>query len=156
MTRNLILVLTATFLMIIYSCKKSTPSAPDAIVNQFTFKGTTYKGTGAEFIYDGTFSTYKLAIIDSVYNYIYLAFKTIPTVNKVYTLSQYLSPLDPSACFIKVIPAAPSLNYNSTGLAGNTVNVTISGGKVVASFSNVSVSDGTTTTTVSGTLTQTK
>ena len=63
---------------------------------------------------------------------------------------------DPSTCSIQVgniYDATRPLGYLSTGKAGDKVILTVSGtGKLTTSFSNITVTDGTTIKTVSGTL----
>jgi hypothetical protein len=44
--------------------------------------------------------------------------------------------------------------YTSTGKSGDQVNLTISGGKVTATFSNIAVADNSGAPTVTGTLVQ--
>ena len=57
-------------------------------------------------------------------------------------------------CSIDVQTVTPSTIYSSTGKTGDVVNLTISDGKLNAAFTGVTVSNGTTTTTSTGTVIQ--
>lgn len=141
------------------SCKKSDPNSGIAASSQWSFDGGTYKpiqtlsaiafnqqalygigpGQPGIYIYFGT-NTQKAGVYNVVNG---------PSVNLTY-----------NQCVISII-TTNQLSFYSLGSPGGTVTVTVSGGKMTASFNNITVANIqnnviTSTGTVSGTLVHTQ
>jgi hypothetical protein len=129
------------------SCKKSSSGGAP---NQWTLNGTTYKGiiTSNEFGF--------LSSLDASGNAADISFVVTPTANGTYTVTDG-SGSDASDCSLEIETASGD-GWASTGKAGDKVTVTVSGGKITASFSGVTVESLNTqaVTTTSGTLVQTQ
>ena len=141
------------------SCKKSSDSKSTGATSQWTFNGVTYKVTNAS--YEST--TNELLANDDPGavgsgNFVRVFFWSAakPTGSVALTVVDYAtSTPDPSTCSIQVgnVYGTNPAQYLSTGKAGDKVTLTVSStGKLTASFSGITVSDGTTLKTVSGTL----
>lgn len=65
-------------------------------------------------------------------------FAAKPTANGTYTVKASGDALGATDCFVTIVNA-PSTAFFSSGKSGDVVNVTVTGGKVTASFSNVEV-----------------
>jgi hypothetical protein len=150
MRASFITIIIATFSIILFGCKKSTPPTvtTTSATTQWTIDGITFKGISTYFV-----SAADLFSSDSSGNAIDVYFSAIPTVNATYTVTA----LPPSAgqCIVGA-DLISSDSYTSTGVSGDKVTVTVSGGKVTASFTNITMSDGSVTKTVTGTVAQNK
>jgi hypothetical protein len=140
-----------------YGCSKSSTTSSTSITNatssEWVLSGTTYKGaiTG----YNDTTSTF-LAILNSTDisgNSITITFYSHPAANGTYAVSDAAGSNDCSIA-AETYKSGVSTIYDSGITAGDSVNVTISGGKLTAKFTNVTVGVGATATTVSGTVIQ--
>jgi hypothetical protein len=152
--RKLFFASLITFTCIIfYGCSKSNKNASSAST-EWTFNGNTYKGviTG----YDSLSAFPILSSKDSALNTIYLVFNSRPTANSTYTVVENVmdsATINPYVT-ISLGSATSNISYNSTGKTGDKVNVTITGGKLHAEFSNITILSTVDITTVSGTLIQ--
>jgi hypothetical protein len=94
----------------------------------------------------------------------------MPKRNNAITVGFNSHPIVSGACIVTkgvLGPGYPASNcalhvfgniagdYISVGKPGDVVNVTITNGKIHASFSNITIGDGSDTTTVSGNIIQT-
>jgi len=148
-----LLALIAITFITFYGCSKSSSSsgATTATSSQWTLKGTTYNGLATS--YNTSSGLGILTSADAAGNSITVTFYSHPATNGTYTVSDAANSND---CSINVQTYAnnASVIYSSTSKAGDNVNLIISGGKLKATFTNVTVSNGTTTTTTSGTVIQ--
>ncbi len=71
-----------------------------------------------------------------------ITFKDKPTVSKTYTVISSASALgtNANACIVGAVSGFSEF-YTSTGKVGDVVTVTVSGGKITASFSNITVEE---------------
>jgi hypothetical protein len=132
------------------SCSKSN-SGPDATT--WTFNGNTYKTTNSG--YDSSTLLGALYGQDTAGNGIGITFNAHPNENGTYIITNgFLGAGYPTnKCGLSVTGNnSPIPIYISTGKPGDVVNVTISNGKLRATFSNISIENGKDTTTVSGTI----
>jgi hypothetical protein len=128
------------------SCKKQTVS----LVSQWAVKGVTYRDGVEDFDF-GTLAFYSTNQTGAVIGYIYISFGKTPVTSGVYKVVPD-SISDNSSCSISV--DVPSHVYNSTGQAGDIVNVAVAGSKTTISFTNINLQEynNTDTATVSGTV----
>ena len=141
----------AMALLVFVSCSKKNANSNSTT---WTFNGKTYSASTA--VYD-TADVYGLLDAQDAAgnNGITIGFNSNPTVNGTYIVTKgVLGPGYPANnCALHVFGNS-SGDYISTGKPGEVVNVTISNGKIHASFSNITIADGSDTTTVSGTVIQ--
>jgi hypothetical protein len=146
-----ILLSIAVALLVFVSCSKKNVNSNSST---WTFNGKTYSASTAG--YDSA-DVYGLldAQDPSGDNGITIGFNSLPTVNGPYIVTRgVLGPGYPANnCALHVFGNS-SGNYISIGKPGDVVNVTISNGKIHASFSNITIENGSDTTTVSGTIIQ--
>jgi len=158
MKQNLLFFL-LTASLISLNCKKNSNSTPAVAKSQWTFNGITYKVTNAS--YEST--TNELFANDDPGavgggNFVRVFFWSAaePTGSVTLTVVDYTTSIpDPSTCSIQVgnVYGTNPTQYLSTGKAGDKVTLTVSStGKLTTSFSGITVTDGTTIKTVSGTL----
>jgi hypothetical protein len=146
--------------IIIQSCSKNNTSSNNNTLSdssQWVFKGVTY--TGVSTTYDTTSGTYLSGVLASTNNIadsISIVFYSHPSANGVYKLDNGTLPKpNPADCTIWVLHAGGT--YVSTGAAGDSARLTVSNGKLTASFTNITTEIRDTsfvTATVSGTLIQ--
>jgi hypothetical protein len=144
--------------LIFFGCKKDSNSTGSGTKSTWTFNGVTYNVTNGSF----ESSSNELMASDDASaagggNFIRVFFwsATKPTTNATLTVVDYATATtNPTTCSIQVgnIYGANPLQYLSRGTAGDKVTLTVSGGKLTAAFSNITVKDGTNTKTVSGTI----
>lgn len=155
-------LLCATMSMLLLACNKSDGVTTSKATSQWTFDGKTFKVTDASYDY----SSNTLTAADdggSVGggNFIKVTFgsATKPSKSATLTVVDFAATSNPTNCDIQVgnvYDATRPLAYLSTGKVGDKVDLTVSStGKLSVSFSNITVFDrGSTTKTVSGTLTE--
>lgn len=141
-----------------YSCSKNTSTKnTTSDSSQWTFKGVTYTGLATS--YDTTDVDVNpvsdvLKSTNEVSDSISIIFWTHPTVSATFTVNSGNLPRpDPTTCTIWLYHAGDM--YASTGKAGDSVDLKISGDTLTATFKNVTLIIGDTsfvTQTVSGTL----
>ena len=147
-------LISAIGVVLLLGCKKSSESQPPTqSKSQWTYDGKTYTATDAGYNENSN----ELIASDTNGNFVRVFFGSIgkPTASAHLVVLNYADPFTgPSQCSLQV-----GNMYNttvqplSTGKAGDTVFLIVSpSGKLSASFSNISVLDGTTTKTVSGAL----
>jgi hypothetical protein len=150
MKKLLLLILTIVTTILFYNCKKSETPTPTS--SQWTFKGITYKGliTG----YDDTtsISFAHIVSVDAASNSLSVNFYSHPVGNSDYTVINNSTLNTDTDCLVQVV--VNNVSYTSTGIGGGKVSVTISAGKLTATFNNIPVANGSTTLNVSGTLIQ--
>jgi hypothetical protein len=139
------------------SCSKTSGSSNSSTTgpNQWTLKGTTY--TGLSIGYNDT--TSGLGVLVSAAaggNTLTVIFYSHPATNGAFMVTNGGVTAPGTQCMIQVGVYKNNAYdiYTSTGKTGDQVNLTISGGKVKVSFTNITVSDNATTATVSGNLAQ--
>lgn len=154
MSRDILLFLSAASeLLTFVSCTKGN-AVP--ISTTWAFNGMAFKT--AITVYDSGGSALSLlSAVDSLGNGIAIEFNSHPRINGTYMPTYYYfgTGFPTNNCMLSVLKI-PLPTYYSTGKQGDTINLTISGGKLQATFSNITIGNGTDTTTVSGTIVQTK
>ena len=122
----------------------------------WTYNGTTYKAIGTG--YDSVYSMAILGGPDATGNYINIDLNSHPGVSGVFNVVS--SRLDlgtgSSNCTVSVGNNNSAYGYGTVGKTGDKVNLTVSGGRYSATFSNITITNGTDTTTVSGTVAEDK
>jgi hypothetical protein len=147
------LLFIAIALSVFSSCsKKNAVSDPDSTV--WTFNGNTYKTTSGG--YDSSGPVWIINAQDTAANGINIAFNPRPTMNGTYIVrdNSIGTAFPTNNCILSVYNNFT--NYVSIGKPGDIINVTISEGNLHATFSNITIENGTDTTTVSGTVFQLK
>ena len=138
-------------LITIFSCKKSNNNSttPTITSSQWTYNSITYKGDTTFFIDDGG-GNYILQsyINDTASHTAAVYFGTKPSKSGTFTVVD--NNTNPTATQCSIYYGTLSEDYQSTG--GGTVTVTIANGKITAVFSNIAATNGTTLSTISGTL----
>ncbi len=146
-----ILLSFAMALLVFVSCSKKNVNSNSTT---WTFNGNTY--TAITVGYD---SANEYGLLDAqdpgANNAITIGFNSHPIVNGAYIVTKgVLGPGYPANnCALHVF-GNNSGDYLSIGKPGDVVNVTITNGKIHASFSNITIENGSDTTTVSGTIIQ--
>lgn len=135
MKKLFLLALIALSAIAISSCKKSNP-AP-VVSNQWTIDGSTFNNVDS-----GIQGGDTLYAVDDHQNELWIAFGQAP-VPGTYAVVNWIANitgtvLTTTQCDIYAIREDPSfLPYTSNGGSGNTVKVTVTGGKITATFSNI-------------------
>jgi len=138
----------------VLSCKKSSDSTPATATSQWTFNGGTYTDKNASYVE----STNELFAFDNNGNFVRVFFSSIgkPTISGNLTVLNYTANFtNASQCSLQVgnLYGSNPIQPLSTGKAGDIVILTVStSGKLTATFSTITVTDGTTEKTVSGKL----
>jgi hypothetical protein len=156
----LFLKIAAISTLAFYSCTKKSNSGPTQ--SQWTINGITYKADTTSFTYDpsstNSHSPYLLESIDPLGNYLLIYFNTKPLYINYNTLANHpnINPNQDSTCFVYI--GAQGIGYYTTENPVNKVNLTVTNGKVKASFTNIEVvidnNNNPQTATVSGTIIQ--
>jgi small ligand-binding sensory domain FIST len=150
MKKLLILVLTIVTAILFYGCKKNETVAPTS--SQWTFKGTAYQGIITSYDDTTSISFAHIVSVDAASNSLSVNFYSHPAGNSDYTIINNSTLTTDTDCLVQVV--VNNVAYTSTGVGGGKVSVTISGGKLTATFNNIPVANGSTTLNVSGTLIQ--
>jgi hypothetical protein len=143
----------AVMLITTENCSKSNQhnGTPTASPSQWNFNGNNYKGTATT--YDDTSTALGvLTSSDNMGNRIIITFYSHPAAGGRFAVINGNMMFTNSNCEIQVGKATE--NYVSTGQAGDSLTLTITGGKLTASFTNVSVVYGATTASLAGTIVQ--
>jgi len=155
MKKIVVLALVTITSFIFYSCKKSNTERINngQASTEWVFNGVTYSASSTTFTTSNGVSV--LAADGAQNNYATIVFNTVPTSNGTYTvIASAPTPPGATECYVTA-GQSPSSNFFSTGASG-TVTVTVSGGLVTATLSNVSIKTGNTVSILSGTLIQTQ
>lgn len=157
MKKRSVLAWIAIPLFIFYGCSKSNggSAAITGTATQWTLKGITYKGLETNYN-DTTTGLGIFVSADAAGNFISIIFYSHPAANGDYTVTNGGIPAAGAYCQIQVYTYTGTAGtiYTSTGKSGDIVKVSISGGKITASFTDVTVAIGSVTATVSGTVVQ--
>lgn len=152
MQKIFLLALTACLL---FGCSKSNSgSTATTASTQWTLNGVTYKGISTGYN-DTTTGLGILVSVDAKGNYLSVIFYSHPSANGTYVVTNG-SPYPANSVEIQMYVYNGSTGeiYSSTGKTGDQLNLTITGGKIKVSFTDVTMSYGSTTTTGSGTALQ--
>ncbi|MBN9381508.1 MAG: hypothetical protein J0H74_12125 [Chitinophagaceae bacterium] len=138
--------------MVVSSCKKSS-SGP--AVSHWTFNNQSYTATSTGFPSTPahTLIAYDTAVQPQLK--VELVFGHMPTSNQSFgVVNAFSGTIDSLHCAIGLISGpASSMGIAGASSGGGTVNVTLSNGKVTASFNNISIQTTPTNfTTISGVL----
>lgn len=150
------LLIAATF-MFCSSCKKSVDAPAIPTSSQWTFEGTTYNPASTTISIGGNMLL--LSGIGAGQAVIYLYIGTPTPANGSYTVvdgTGISAKLAANQCVI-IVKNNGNPTFSSVGVAGNTVVIKLSGNKITASFSNVTLvsmanNQVTNTQNISGTL----
>lgn len=140
-------------ILLIASCKKSGAPA----VSHWTINNQSYTATSTGFL---STTAHPLVAYDTTSNpraQLQVLFGRTPTANGTFTVvNPFAATMDSVQCAIGFLTGSgSSLAISSISTGGGTVTVTMSNGKVIATFNNVSMSTGPSSfTTLSGTLIQ--
>lgn len=147
-------VLSIIFIISVISCKKSTTNTPPIALSEWTYNGITYKDSSAVYFA----SSSELLASDNNGNYVRIILSAItkPTTGSTLTVINYVTGFSNAIqCTVHVgnsFSSNPIQPY-SIGKAGDVVTLSVSSsGKLTATFTNISVKDGSITKTVSGTI----
>jgi hypothetical protein len=146
---TLSLIISLTF----FSCKKSDPGSASTTQNlsTWTINGTAYSGDSSYVEYQNIGSYNKNSYATATgYTYISLSFANVPAAGTYTVIAGSNIPTGNTQVALEA--GVGNNDYLSTGATGDKITVTISGGKVVASFSNISVIQNGTTVKLSGTI----
>jgi hypothetical protein len=147
--KYLLLTITAA-VFLFFGCSKSNENIKPTT---WTYHDTTY--TAVTIRLDSVVGMSTLGGTDARGNYVNIIFNSFPTTNAIFNVTN--NTLGPgnsgSNCFITVGNSGWIYAYTSTGKPGNTVTLTFSGDKMQASFNNITIANGSDTTSVSGVVT---
>ena len=134
------------------SCKKSSDAPPASTTSEWTYDGVTH--TSTSLWYDE--SLHRLYATDN-YDYfiiVYLGSQVKPTANAHLAVIKFGEVFtDASQCYAQVGNTGLPNQTRTTGKVGDSVMLTVSAsGKLTASFSNITVTDGANLKPLSGTL----
>ncbi|MEI7563926.1 MAG: hypothetical protein WCJ39_10265 [bacterium] len=141
----------------IQSCTKKNADTPVSTTN-WTLNGVTYNDAVVQFMSNTLLGlTLKNDYIHVNFNNAYYT-NTVRPLSGVYTVVPYTSTaatISNSACTIDVGNQYSFNNYGSTGLSGDKVIVSVSAaGKTTVTFNNITVKNSTSTTTVTGVISE--
>lgn len=152
MLKKLPFLLALAAITVFSSCKKDEEDGGGGGTtlndNQWKVLDVTYTGSAVL----GSFWTEAQKTLgsatDDAKSLVAVKFAAKPTANGTYTVKANGDALGATECFVTIINA-PSTIFLSSGKSGDVVNVTVSGGKVTATFSNVEMlyTSGSTPTT---------
>jgi hypothetical protein len=148
------LLVWASIALALYGCSKSSGGATTSSPSEWSLNSTNYKGDSA--VYNATSGLGVLTSADAAGNTITVIFYSHPTANGTYTVTGEGGTSAGLYCEINVQTYTPGTStiYISTGKSGDEVDVTVSGGKITASFKDITVAYGSTTATSSGNVVQ--
>ncbi|MCX6204762.1 MAG: hypothetical protein NTZ19_00735 [Bacteroidetes bacterium] len=139
------------------SCTKKNADTPVS-TSKWTLNGITYDFPAV------VFGSNTLVALEGNGDYIHINFSypyysyTTRPLSGVYTIVPFASiiaTISNSACTIDVGNQYSINNYGSTGLSGDKVTVSVSAaGKTTVTFNNITVKNSTTTTTVTGVISE--
>ena len=149
MKKILSLTISAAVILIL-GCSKSKENITPTT---WTYNDTTY--TAVTIRLDGLTGMSILSGTDVRENYVNIIFSSLPTTNAILNVTNNtLGPGNSSSnCFITVGNSGWLYGYTSTGKSGETVTLTFSGNKMQASFNNITIANGSDTTSVTGSIT---
>ena len=155
---NGLILFAALALFSFSSCKKSSPSVPAstwtlASINYTAQYTLTAEADDPDDADDGKDFTIDASAANGD-NVASITFKDQPTKSGTYTVIPFSGNIgtSPTSCFI--LGYTSTLDVESIGKSGDVVNVTVSGGTITATFSNITTEDRSTSAikTMSGTL----
>lgn len=147
--------LLALMAILLYACSKSNSgTAAKSNGTQWTLNGVTYYGVVTGYN-DTSTGLGILTSADATGNYLGVIFFSHPAANGQYVVTDGATG-QANGCEVQlgVYKSGVSEIYTSAGKTGDQVNVSITGGKITISFTNITVAYNSTTATVSGTAKQ--
>jgi hypothetical protein len=140
-------------IILFFGCSKSNENPTTTV---WSFNGISY--TAVNTGYDTVAMQGDLIGQDANENYVSIIFNSHPTSNVIFNVISNNHAMDytGSNCKVAVGNYNSPFGYGSTGKSGETVNLTFVNGKMHAVFNNITITNLTDTTTVSGTLIQNK
>jgi hypothetical protein len=152
MKKLFLFVITA---MLFYGCSKSNSgSTATSSTSQWTLNGVTYNGVTTG--YNDTSSGLGILVsVDAKGNSLSVIFFSHPSANGTYVVTDE-SPIPANSVTIQmyVYSGGSGEIYTSTGKAGDQLNLTITNEKVKVSFTDITLANGSTMATGSGTALQ--
>jgi hypothetical protein len=147
------LFLLAIAAVLLYGCSKSN-SGTSSSTSQWTLNGVTYKGITTGYN-DTTTGLGILVSVDAKGNTLNVIFFSHPSANGTYVVTDE-SPTPANSVTIQmyVYNGSSGEIYTSTGKAGDQLDLTITNDKVKVSFTDITLANGSTTATGSGTALQ--
>jgi hypothetical protein len=129
-----------------YCCKKNNTKTTST--SQWNLGGTTYQGSVTT--YDTSTGYTDLNSIDKASNSIGIIFYTHAAVSGTFNVINNSTLTNDNDCILTA--GNNTTEYTSSEVGTSTVTLTNSGGKITATFSNVTLAKGSTTLIISGTL----
>jgi hypothetical protein len=152
MKKLFLLALTA---VLFYGCSKSNSgSTTTSSTSQWTLNGVTYKGVTTG--YNDTSSGLGILVsVDAKGNFLSVIFYSHPSASGTYVVTDG-SPIPANSVQIQmyVYTGSAGVIYTSTGKTGDQLNLTITDEKVKVSFTDITLANGSTMATGSGTALQ--
>ena len=147
------LFLLAITAILFYGCSKSNSKASSSS-SQWTLNGVTYTGITTGYN-DTTTGLGILVSVDAKGNSLSVIFFSHPTANGTYVVTDE-SPIPANSVTIQmyVYSGGSGEIYTSTGKTGDQLDLTITDEKVKVSFTDITLANGSTTATGSGTALQ--
>jgi hypothetical protein len=149
------LFLLAITVVLFYACSKSNSgSSATTSQSQWTLNGVTYKGVTTGYN-DTTTGLGILVSVDAKGDYLSVIFYSHPSANGTYVVTNG-SPFPANSVEVQmyVYSGTAGAIYTSTGKTGDQLDVTITNQKVKVAFTNITLANGSTTVTGSGTAAQ--
>jgi hypothetical protein len=140
---------------LLYGCGKSNSgSSAKPPTSQWSLNGVTYTGVSTGYN-DTTTGLGILVTVDAKGNYLSIVFYSHPTVSGTYVVTNG-SPYPANSVQIQMYTYSGGIGkiYGSTGKTGDQLDLTINNGKVKVSFTDITLANGSTTATGSGTAAQ--
>jgi hypothetical protein len=146
------LFLLAITAVLFYGCSKSNSgSSATPSTTQWTLNGVTYKGVTTG--YNDTSSGLGILVsVDAKGNYLSVIFFSHPSASGTYVVTDG-SPIPANSVQIQmyVYTGTAGKIYTSTGKTGDQLDLTITNQKVKVAFTGITLANGSTTVTGSGT-----
>jgi hypothetical protein len=146
----LLVLITSLF----YGCSKSNSNSTAASsTSQWTLNGTTYKGVTTGYN-DTTTGLGILVSVDAKGDYLSVIFYSHPLASGTYIVTDGSPASNTVQIQMYVYSGGAGQIYTSTGKTGDQLDLTVSGGKIKVSFTDITLASGATTVTGSGTALQ--
>jgi hypothetical protein len=147
MMKKILSLTIATTIILIFGCSKSNENITPST---WTYNDTTYMAVTIRL--DSLTGMSTLGGTDAKGNYVNIIFSSFPTTNAIFNVTNNtLGPGNSSSnCFITVGNSGWVYGYTSTGKSGETVILTFNSGKMQASFNNITIANGSDTTSITG------
>ena len=136
--KSALLCLSVSVILII-SCSKSN-TAVQAPTSQWTISGVTYRADSTV-LFSTPNSGVNMEGVDTGIDQLYINFDSLPTMSRTYLVNSGDGG-NPNNKYCSIsVENSTAIYFGIAEISGEQVNVTVNGGKIIASFNNIAVQD---------------